>query len=1464
MKKLIYLNSTWCYLFLLLLAGGPAMGQVKTLTKDQYRDKTLAMVLGTVGGVYTGYEYLNVYNTPNGYYQTGATMKTPKEPLLGMPDSWFILLNGTLGGTTKDEYNYGSWYSPGRSNSDDDQHIDFFNQYLLNQYGPSISYEDIKKEWMAKQVSDFGAGQGAIEVMRDKNLMAPQSGNRDHGNTGHWLAEGYIEHETMGAAFPGMPNKSAQYTERFSQLTCQGENVQWGYYWSAAHAIGFFETDIRVVAQKALAVLPANCRPRQMYDICVALQAKYPNDWRAAVKELWKNDWSGPFAVGYDGVTLVSDANNGTGLLAILYGNNDYLTTLKIAALAGGDGDCTASTVGGLLGVIKGMAGTPAAFKDNLYQNGKGLWINDVKNAFSIKKDFKLEWKFDEIVDMYQQNAEAMIRANGGVVSSTGYSINTQSAVISQIPTTNWGFEEGTLNGWKTWTSGGTSSIWCEKQCDDNTLACMAATGKYKGTILTNSATAEAKLYQTVTGLKPGATYKIEGRIHTASGRVARLYVDNYGGAYKYTSIYKGVSPFPYLHLYVTMGATNTTLDVGLHAPASSNSGTWCNIDDIIITEIENPVTPVRYEAENAIVNGAVINTNENASGGKYVGSIDVASSYIEFQNVMADYSGEYIVRINIANAGDFATHKITVNGVFVGLLEHSDTGPWGVFSANITDAYVKLNKGANTIRISQNTNFAEIDYIELLSPYNGDGKPADGESLVDGGIYKIIAKHSDKVLDINGTAANGTFIVQNTFTGAQSQYFKINKIAGLCYLTPVSNPALSLEIIGAGTNNGDKVDLWGYWSGDNQQWAIIDAGNGYFKIINNRSGKVIDVSGGSTADGATVFQYDDLNANNQKWRFDFVGLTADDIPLVIPGKIEAEKYSSMSGVQTQATNDADGGLNVGWIETGDWMDYHVSVGTAGAYTVDYRIASIAAGGQVQLKSGNAVLATTNLPNSGGWQTWITASTTVNLNAGDQILRIYASSGGFNLNWVNFQKKVITNISPVVSFTAPLNNAVYTIPASVNFSVNASDADGTVSKVEFFNGTTLVSTDVAAPYTFSMNNMAIGIYTLKAVATDNAGATGTATITITVKDSATIINQVPVVTIASPSNGASYTAPASVTIAVNATDADGSISKVEFYSGSTLLNSDLSSPYAFAWTSVAAGSYTITVKATDNLGATGTAAISFVVKPAANQIPTLSILTPVTGSSFTAPASVTINANAADDDGSIAKVEFYNGANLLGSDLASPYSFVWNNVAAGNYTINVTATDDQGATTTKAVSIVVSSVATTVGINGPACVTAGGTYTYTVNPENTATNTSWWSNSAATVSPVAADPKKITIQIPEFMDGNTFTIYSGNNFSVSPWYKEYTKSIKVGGCANSRTSAVTSPQPFDNETTVSLEDGQALVSVSVFDTKGTLLYSKQNIMLTEFTLGSELSAGIYILQVQSESGLSVTRMIKNK
>jgi hypothetical protein len=78
----------------------------------------------------------------------------------------------------------------------------------------------------------------------------------------------------------------------------------------------------------------------------------------------------------------------------------------------------------------------------------------------------------------------------------------------------------------------------------------------------------------------------------------------------------------------------------------------------------------------------------------------------------------------------------------------------------------------------------------------------------------------------------------------------------------------------------------------------------------------------------------------------------------------------------------------------------------------------------------------------------------------------------------------------------------------------------------------------------------------------------------------------PAVRLTSPTATSSFTAPASIAVAVDAIDVDGTIQKVEVFAGETSLGVTTSAPYAIAWEGVAAGTYTLTAVATDNDGAT--------------------------------------------------------------------------------------------------------------------------------------------------------------------------------------------------------------------------------------------------------------------------------------
>lgn len=102
-----------------------------------------------------------------------------------------------------------------------------------------------------------------------------------------------------------------------------------------------------------------------------------------------------------------------------------------------------------------------------------------------------------------------------------------------------------------------------------------------------------------------------------------------------------------------------------------------------------------------------------------------------------------------------------------------------------------------------------------------------------------------------------------------------------------------------------------------------------------------------------------------------------------------------------------------------------------------------------------------------------------------------------------------------------------------------------------------------------------------------------------------------------------------------------------------------------------------------------------------NQPPTVALTAPANGATFTAGATITATANAADANGTVAQVQFFRGGTSLGIDTTAPYSASWSNAAAGNYAITAVATDNEGDATTSATANIIVSPVTTPDTTAP-------------------------------------------------------------------------------------------------------------------------------------------------------------------
>ena len=212
----------------------------KEISKDEYYNKTLAGLLGQFAGFLSGYEFV---------WTAGGAH-------IGMPEDWFDFLNGPYAGNYT-HYWPGS-YAEGNNKydrlkineetgryevwSDDDYHVDIFNQTIIKEFG--ISSYAVKEAWKKYKVSDWGGGYDAMTLVSGHDMLAPFSGTIEAGNRYGWCTEAYIENETLGMNAAGMPNLATSLADTFASNTGYFDSVIWAKYYAAMYSIAYFEDNI--------------------------------------------------------------------------------------------------------------------------------------------------------------------------------------------------------------------------------------------------------------------------------------------------------------------------------------------------------------------------------------------------------------------------------------------------------------------------------------------------------------------------------------------------------------------------------------------------------------------------------------------------------------------------------------------------------------------------------------------------------------------------------------------------------------------------------------------------------------------------------------------------------------------------------------------------------------------------------------------------------------------------------------------------------------------------------------------------------------------------------------------------------------------------------------------------------------------------------------------------------------------
>jgi predicted phage tail protein len=185
-------------------------------------------------------------------------------------------------------------------------------------------------------------------------------------------------------------------------------------------------------------------------------------------------------------------------------------------------------------------------------------------------------------------------------------------------------------------------------------------------------------------------------------------------------------------------------------------------------------------------------------------------------------------------------------------------------------------------------------------------------------------------------------------------------------------------------------------------------------------------------------------------------------------------------------------------------------------------------------------------------------------------------------------------------------------------------------------------------------------------------------------------NRAPMVTLTSPASGASFTAPASIAMTASASDPEGQLTRVDFLNGTTVVGTDTTGPYAFTWSNVAAGSYTLRAVAHDAAGASATSAAVTVTVTTGSSGPPRTVMFTASSNHATAVTSYLLEVFASGADPAtatpVATSDLGKPAPAANNDITVDRATFFNGLAAGNYAATVRAIGSGGTTRSASVT----------------------------------------------------------------------------------------------------------------------------------------------------------------------------------
>jgi ADP-ribosylglycohydrolase len=378
-----------------------ASQSLKKISEDELRDKISGYWIGQCVGNYMGFPFEGTYlEEPvpvfvDRYYQFDD-------------DTSLVINRNDMRGYCRlmTEWLEGAF-------SDDDTDIEFVTLYAIEKYGLDINYSEITEMWKSHINRKIWCANRTARDLMSKGLIAPQTGSK--ANNENWYQiDPQLVNEIWSMVYPGMVTKSAERAEWGARIT----NDDWGTHPTIAYAVMYsaaiFEKDVNKLVDLALTYIPESSPFHEGMKDVIAWH-KHNDDWRITRKLIFDKYYRYNKS-GYEApVSDVSSLSNGLfGIMAVLYGEGDFVKTTGIAVSAGLDCDNQAATCAGLIGVIHGASSIPARLTLGL--SDKPVWkkpFNDTYINFT-RDDLPVYTRISDIANRILLIAEQAILENGG------------------------------------------------------------------------------------------------------------------------------------------------------------------------------------------------------------------------------------------------------------------------------------------------------------------------------------------------------------------------------------------------------------------------------------------------------------------------------------------------------------------------------------------------------------------------------------------------------------------------------------------------------------------------------------------------------------------------------------------------------------------------------------------------------------------------------------------------------------------------------------------------------------------------------------------------------------------------------------------------------------------------------------------------------------------------------------------